>query len=92
MKYSYVRLYYVIHKKFFVKGFVDKWNRAKPSTEIEMQGRIRSDLCTVPQLMLPGVQLQIKYVKSARGFYLLATKEDRQRNSNFWLPHFMLDE
>jgi hypothetical protein len=56
------------------KGFIDRSNRSKQSTEVEMYGRTHSDLFNVPQLLLPGVQLQIKFTKSKKGFYLLVPK------------------
>jgi hypothetical protein len=41
-----------------------------------MYGRSHSDLFNVPKLLLPGVQLQIKFTKSKKGFYLLVLKND----------------
>jgi len=36
-------------------GFIDRWNRQKRSEEIEMYGRIHSDICNVPKFLLPGI-------------------------------------
>jgi hypothetical protein len=41
-----------------------------------MYGRIHGDLFNVPQLLLPGVQLQIKFTKAKSDFYVLSTKSD----------------
>lgn len=41
-----------------------------------MHGRIQGDLFNVPQLLLPGVQLQIKFTKAKSDFYVLSTKSD----------------
>jgi hypothetical protein len=58
------------------KGFIDRWNRNKQRKVEEMYGRTHSDLFNVPKLLLPGVQLQIKFTKSKKGFYLLVPKND----------------
>jgi hypothetical protein len=39
------------------KGFVTRWNLTKQSQEIEMCGNIHSDLCNIPQYLLPGMRL-----------------------------------
>jgi hypothetical protein len=57
-------------------GFVDRRNRQKQSKEIEMYGRIHSDLCNGPRFVLPGVRLQIKFTKAKPSFYLMNTKAD----------------
>jgi hypothetical protein len=41
-----------------------------------MYGRVHGDLFNVPQLLLPGVQLQIKFTKAKSDFYVLGTGED----------------
>jgi len=45
-------------------GFIERWNNQKQSIEIDMYGRIHSDLCNVPIFLLPGVRLQIKFTKA----------------------------
>ena len=57
-------------------GFIDRWNRQKQSKEIEMYGRIHSDLCNVIKFLLPGVRLQIKFMKAKPSSYLMNTKAD----------------
>jgi hypothetical protein len=64
-------------------GFVDRRNRDKQSKEVEMYGRIHSDLFNVPQLMRPGVQLQISLYISEKNFYVLASKEDTTETFKF---------
>jgi hypothetical protein len=39
-----------------------------------MYGRVH--LCNMPQLLLPGVQLQINFTKAKSDFYIHGTKED----------------
>jgi len=48
-----------------------------------MYGRTHSDHFNVPQLLLPGAQLQIKFTKSKKGFYLLVPKNDTKQSSKF---------
>jgi uncharacterized Zn-finger protein len=36
-------------------GFMGRWNRSKQSKEIELFGRLHSDLCNEPRLLPPGV-------------------------------------
>jgi hypothetical protein len=54
------------------KGFIDRWDRLKQSKEIELYGRIHSDLCNIPKHLLSGVQIQFKLTKSKPSFYVLA--------------------
>jgi hypothetical protein len=62
-------------------GFVTRWNLTKQSQEIEMYGKIHSYLCNVPQYLLPGVRLQIKFSKAKSEFYLMNT--DAQSETPF---------
>jgi len=39
-------------------AFVARWNRQKLRKEIEMYGRMHSDICNVSEFILPGVGLQ----------------------------------
>jgi len=57
-------------------GSIDILNGQKQSKEIEMYGRIHSDLCNVPKFLLPGVRLQIKFTIAKPSFYLMNTKAD----------------
>jgi hypothetical protein len=63
------------------KGFVTRWNLTKQSQEIEMYGKIHSDLCNFPQYLLPGVRLQINFSKAKSAFYLMNT--DAQSETRF---------
>jgi len=60
--------------KSTITGFIERWNKQKQSKEIEMYGRIHSDLCNVPKFLIPGVRLQIKYTKAKPSFYLMNIK------------------
>jgi hypothetical protein len=52
-------------------GFVERWNLKKQSKEIEMYGRIHSDICNVPKFLLPDIKLHIKFTKAKPSFYLM---------------------
>jgi hypothetical protein len=56
------------------RGYQTRWKLTNKSAEIEMYGRVHGDLFNVPQLVLPGVQLQIK---SKSDFYVLSTKTEK---------------
>jgi len=64
-------------------GFIDRWNRQKQSKEIEMCGRIHSDISNVPKFLLPGIKLQIKFTKAKPSFYLMNTGADSKTTFKF---------
>jgi hypothetical protein len=53
------------------KNFVTWWNLTKQSGLIEMYGKIHSDLCNVPQYLLPGVRVRIKFSKAISDLCLM---------------------
>jgi hypothetical protein len=57
-------------------GFIDRWIRQKQYKEIEMYGRILSDICNVPKFLLPNIRLQVKFTKAKPIFYLMNTTAD----------------
>ena len=57
-------------------GYKKRWAVSKQSKELEMYGKIHSDIFNIPQLLLPGVQLQITFTKSKSDFYLLGSAVD----------------
>jgi hypothetical protein len=46
------------------KGFVARWNRMKQSKEIQLYGRLNSDICNVSRFLLPVIQLYIRLTKA----------------------------
>ena len=58
------------------KGFVERWNRQKQSKVTELYGRLHSDLCNVPQFLLPGVRLHVKLTKAKDDFFLMNANAD----------------
>jgi hypothetical protein len=63
------------------KGFIARWNRLKQSKEIELFGRIHTDLFNIPQHLLSGVKIQFKFTKSKSAFYVLA--KDKETKAKF---------
>ena len=41
-------------------GFITRWNKIKQSKEIQLYGRLHSDICNVSEFLLPGANLHIK--------------------------------
>jgi len=53
------------------KGFITRWKRIKQSKEVQLSGRIHSDICNVPLYLIPGVRMQIKLTKAMPSLYLM---------------------
>ena len=53
------------------KDFITRWNRLKQSKEVQLCGRIHSDICNVTLYLIPGVRMQIKLTKAKQSFYLM---------------------
>jgi len=57
------------------KGFITRWDRIKQRKEIQVYGRIHSNICNVPLYLIPGVRLQMRLTKAKSSFYLM-NKDD----------------
>jgi len=64
-------------------GFIARWTLVKQSKEVQLLGRLHSDICNVIPYLLPGVKLQIKLTKGKRAFYLMNTKADSTTKFQF---------
>jgi hypothetical protein len=58
------------------KGFIAPCNRIKESNEVELYGRLHSDIFKNPTHLLPGVNMQIKLTKARLVFYLMNKEAD----------------
>ena len=58
------------------KGFVTRWNKIKRSKEVQLYGRLHSDICNVPRFLPPGVQIQVRLSKAKPTFYLMNKDAD----------------
>ena len=52
-------------------GFITRWDKIKHSKDVQLYGRLHSDLCNVPKFLLLGVNLQIKLTKARSSFFLM---------------------
>jgi len=53
------------------KGFILLWNRICASRDVQLFGRLHSDICNVPLYSLPGIRLQIRLTEARPSFYLM---------------------
>jgi len=53
------------------KAFITRWNKIKQSKEVQVYGRIHSDMCNVPLYLIQGVRMQFKLTKARPNFYLM---------------------
>jgi hypothetical protein len=56
------------------KGWVRRWNLQNQSKEIEMIGRLHTDICNAQTLIIPGVTGNVRLTKGRREFYLMAKR------------------
>jgi len=61
---------------FTNRGYSSRWKLTNKSADIEMYGSVHGDLFNVPRLLLPEVQMQIKFTKSKSDFYILSSNSD----------------
>jgi len=47
------------------RGFVTRWDKLNASKELQLFGRLHSDVFNVPLVLLPGVSLQIRLTKAS---------------------------
>jgi hypothetical protein len=64
-------------------GFIALWNRIKQSNEVELYGRLQSDISNNPTHLLPGVSIEIKLTKARRAFYLMNEDTDSKVEFKF---------
>ena len=58
------------------RGFLARWERQKAGKEVEIVGRLHTDICNVPILLLPGVRMQIKLTKAKREIHVHSKDAD----------------
>jgi len=57
-----------------ISGYKERWILSELSKVLEVFVRIHGDLFDVLQLLLPGVQLQIKFTNGKNNFHLLGSQ------------------
>jgi len=51
--------------------------------EVQIYGRIHSDICNVPLYLIPSVRMQIKLTKAKPSFYLMKKDAETKTVFNF---------
>jgi len=64
-------------------GFIARWSRLSGSRDVQIFGRLHTDLCNVPLFLLPRVPLQIKLTKARPSFYLMNKRADTKTPFKF---------
>jgi len=65
------------------REFILRWNRISAHKEVQIFGRLHSDICNVPLYLLPGVRLQIRLNKARPSFYLMNNSVDTKTAFKF---------
>ena len=64
-------------------GFITRWNKIKQSKEIQLYGRLHSDICNVSKFLIPGANLHIKLTKARSSFNLMNATADSKTTFKF---------
>ena len=69
------------------RGFITR-EKLCASKELQLYGRLHTDLFNVPLVLLPVVSLQIRLMKARPSFYTISKEVDSKTTSNFWTPNY----
>ena len=64
------------HTSVTNNGFIARWSRLSGSRDVQLLGRLHTDLCNVPLFLLPKVSLHIKLTKARSSFYQMNNSAD----------------
>jgi hypothetical protein len=64
-------------------GFIARWPRRSDSRDVQLLGRLHTDMCNVPLFLLQRVPLQIKLTKARPSFYPMNKSADTNTNFKF---------
>jgi hypothetical protein len=64
-------------------GFIARWYRLSGSRDVQLLGRLHTDLCNVPLFLLLRLTLQIKLTKARPSFYLMNKSADTKTTFRF---------
>ena len=64
-------------------GFIARWSRLSGSRDVQIFGRLHTDLCNVPLFLLLREPLQIKLTKVRPSFYLMNKSADTKTTFEF---------
>ena len=65
------------------RGFITRWYKLSGSKELQLFGRLHSDLFNVPLVLLPGVNIQIRLKKARPLFYMMSKEADSKTTFKF---------
>ena len=71
------------------RGFIILWNRLRTRREVQLFGRLHSDIYIVPPYLLPDVRLQIRLTKAQPKFYLVNNSFNLK--TVLWTPNYLSD-
>jgi len=64
-------------------GFILRCNRISASREVQLFGRLHSDICNVPLYLLPVARLPMRLFKAPTNIYLMKNSVDSKTVSKF---------
>ena len=64
-------------------GFIARWSRLSGSRDVQLLGRLHTDMFNVPLFLLPRVPLQIKLTNARPSFYLMNKSADTKTTFKF---------
>jgi hypothetical protein len=64
-------------------GILSRWSRLSGSRDVQLLGRLHTDLCNVALFLLPRVPLQIKLKNARPSFYLIYKSADTETTFKF---------
>ena len=71
-------------------GFVARWYMLRGSRDVQLLGRLYTDLCNDPLFLLPRIHLQIKLTKARPCCYLMNKSADTRNTSKFLDAYLMV--
>jgi len=71
-------------------GSITRWDKLSASKELQLFGRLHSDLFNVPLVLLPGVSLQIRLTKARSSFYMISKEVDSKTTFKFLDAHLVV--
>jgi len=65
------------------RGFITRWDKLSGRKELQLFGRLHSDLFNVPLVLLSGVDIQIRLTKARPSLYMMSKEADSETTFKF---------
>jgi len=65
------------------RDFITRWGKLSASKDLQLFGRLHSDLFNFPLVLLPGVSLEIRLTKARPSFYMMSKEVDTKTTFKF---------